>query len=49
MIFNNNSLTSIFVQTIVKGENQVIIQAVQNGATVEPEIIRELSSTIKMK
>lgn len=41
--------STILVQTIVSGDKQLIIQGLQNGDTFDPEIIRELSKTVKFK
>lgn len=45
----NEISTNILVQTIISGDNQIVIQGLQNGGTFDPEIIRELSKTLKMK
>lgn len=45
----NGASTTVLVQTIVSGENQLLIQGLQNGGTFDPDVFRELSSTVKMK
>lgn len=40
---------NILVQAIVKGENLLIIQGMQVKGEFDPEVIRELSTTVKMK
>ena len=45
----NGTYLNIFVQTIINGDNQLIIQGLQNGGSFDPEDIRELSKTVKMK
>jgi len=45
----NGTFLNIFVQTIVSGDNQLIIQGLQNGGAFDPKDIRELSKTVQMK
>lgn len=45
----NGASANILIQTIINGENQLIIQGFQSGGTFDPEIIRKLSKTVKMK
>ncbi|MEM9675087.1 MAG: hypothetical protein ACFB15_12860 [Cyclobacteriaceae bacterium] len=44
----NGVEANVFIQTIVNGENQVIIQGIHEGGDFNPESFRKLSSTVQI-